>query len=297
MLLPRPMVGIEIAEEDLVAIDFHSHTHYSHDGWSLFTPERNRAWHEAGGFDVAYVTDHYTWRGFDESDRTNPARVGERTTMLIGAEIRIHRRPTNVLGDRERYQFALDADSMYMEPDSLRARYARDRRPPTLLYTMPGGLEWVVPFSEDEPSGVIAIELNDASPSGLEQVKRERAQILALADSANLAVIGAANLHGWGRTVASWSVMEIPGWQDMTPTQIGDVIEADLHGERRRAVTVVERRMPYHGGSSLRVVLTLPRIALEHFRMLGWWERVSWLLWIGVLAGARAVRARKDAPT
>jgi hypothetical protein len=159
---------------------------------------------------------------------------------------------------------------------------------------MPGGLEWVVPFTEDEPSGVVAIELNDASPRGLEQVKRERAQILALADSANLAVIGAANLHGWGRTVASWSVMEIPGWQEMTPEQIGEVIETDLHAKRRRAVTVVERRMPYHGGSSLGVVLTLPRIAVEHFRMLGAAERVAWLLWVGLLAGTGALRARRS---
>ena len=290
VLLPRPMVGIEIDDPDLVAIDFHSHTSYSHDGWSLFTPARNRAWHEAGGFDVAYVTDHYTWAGYDGSVEGNPERAGDGLTLLSGAEIRIHQRPTNILGHRDRYLFALDGDSVYMEPDSLHAAYARDRWPPTLLYTMPGGLEWVVPFSEEQPAGVIAIEINDGSPRGLEQVKRERAAILALADSANLAVIGAANLHGWGRTVASWSVMEIHGWQHMSPDRMGEAIEAKLHADRREAVTVVERRMPYHHGSSLGVVLTLPWIALEHFRMLGATERISWLLWLAVLATVRMIR-------
>lgn len=292
VLLPRPMVGIELHDPDRVSIDFHSHTHHSHDGWSLFTPSHNRAWHEAGGFHVAYVTDHYTWAGFDDSVASNPARVGERTTVLSGAEIRIHRRPTNALGDRSRYQFALDADTVYMEPDSLAAAYARGGRPATLLYTMPGGLEWVVPFSEEQPAGVIAIELNDGSPRGLEQVKRERARILALADAADLAVIGAANLHGWGRTVAAWSVMEIPGWQEMTPIGIGDAIEAKLHAERRSAVTVVERRMPYHQGVAAGVVLTLPWVALEHFRMLGTPERLSWLVWLAVLAAVGAARRR-----
>lgn len=293
MLVPRPMVGMRLTEVDLVSIDFHSHTNYSHDGWSLFPAPRNRAWHEGGGFDVAYVTDHYTWEGFDEARLDNPPRVGDRTTLLSGAEIRIHLRPTNILGDRDRYLFALDSARVYMSPDSIAAGFARGGRPPTLLYTMPGGLRFVISFDE-RPSGVVGIELNDGSPRGLEQVKAEREQILALADSLNLAVVGAANLHGWGRTVASWSVMELPGWQDLTPTQMGDVIEAELHERRRNAVTVVERRMPYHDGSWVKLVLTVPWLTWEHFRMLSWGERLSWLLWTAGFGVAAWVRRAED---
>lgn len=292
VLLPRPMTGIRLADEDRLAIDFHSHTRHSHDGWSLFTADRNRQWHEAGGFDVAYVTDHYTWAGFDVASLGNPGLVGERTTLLSGAEIRIHRRPTNILGDRHRYVAALDADSVYMSPDALGAAYREGGRPPTLLYTMPGGLQYVVPFTEELPSGMIGIELNDGSPRGLEQVRRERSDIIALADSMDLALLGGANLHGWGRTVASWSIMTIPGWQEMTPTEVGDAIEEVLHRDRRQAVQVLERRMPYHGGSPLLVVLTLPWLAIEHFRMLGPAERLSWLFWLGVAAAVVLVRGR-----
>jgi hypothetical protein len=288
LLVPRPMVGIELTDPELISVDFHSHTMYSHDGWGLFTARRNRAWHEGGGFDVGYVTDHYTWRGVDAAAVDNPERVGERTVLLSGAEIRIHRRPTNILGDRWRYLFALDSDSIYMEPDSLRARGDVDGKPPTLLYTMPGQLQYVVPFSDAERSGVIGIEINDGSPRGLEQVRRDRKEILALADSADLAVVAAANLHGWGRTVAAWSVMRIPGWQEMTPEEVGDAIEAELHAERRASVDVVERRMPYHGESGVLLALTLPRLAWEHFRMLSPGERLSWLLWLGLVGGLRA---------
>lgn len=294
MLLPRPMTGIELEGEDRLAIDFHSHTRHSHDGWDRFTSAANRAWHEAGGFDVAYVTDHYTWRGFDEADLDNPERVGERTALLSGAEIRIHRRPTNILGDRSRYLRALDADSVYMDPDSVADDYRRGGRPPTLLYTMPGGLQYVLPFSEAFPSGVIGIEINDGSPRGLEQVRAQRAEITALADSMDLALLGAANLHGWGRTVASWSVMTIPGWQAMTPEVVGDAIEELLHRERRDAVQVLERRMPYHGGSHLLLVLTVPWLTFEHFRMLSLGERLSWLVWIGVAAAATTLWRRRD---
>jgi hypothetical protein len=184
-----------------------------------------------------------------------------------------------------------------MEADSLAAAYARDGRPPTLLYTMPGPLRLVVPFTADQPAGVIGIELNDGSPRGLEQVKRERAEILALADSFDLAVIAAANLHGWGRTVAAWSFMEIPGWQSLSPEAMGDAIEAALHAERRESVTVVERRMPYHDGSRALIVATLPWLAWEHFRMLGVAERASWLVWllIWVVARERLGVARRGA--
>lgn len=295
MLLPRPMTGVEILDADLIAIDFHSHTEYSHDGWSLFTPQRNRAWHESGGFHVAYVTDHYTWRGFDEGAVDNPLRAGDRTVLLEGAEIRIYRRPTNILGSRDRYVFALDEDSVYMSPEAMAERYVpgHGERPPTLFYTMPGNLMRVVPFSEYVPSGMIGIEINDGSPRGLEQVKEERAEILALADSMNLALIGAANLHGWGRTVASWSLMRIPGWQELAPLEVGDRIEALLHGKRRDAVQVVERRIPYHGGSPVLVALTLPWVGIAHVRMMSVAERLSWVVWILVVG---QVLSRRRSP-
>jgi len=300
LLLARPMTGIELLGLDLVSIDFHSHTNYSHDGRGSFTAPRNRAWHERGGFNVAYVTDHYTWQGFDAAALDNPPRAGDRTVLLSGAEIRIHRRPTNILGDRDRYLFALDSARVYVAPDSLAARYARGGRRPTLLYTMPGALRFLVPFTEDTPSGVVGIELNDGSPRGLEQVKSERREIIALADSLDLALLGAANLHGWGRTVASWSVMSVPGWRDMSPARLGDAIEQELHESRRAAVRVVERRMPYHDGSSIKLAMTVPWLTWEHFRMLSWAERFFWLAWVAVFGSvslARDRRGRSAGPT
>jgi hypothetical protein len=290
VLLPRPMVGLSLDDPDRLSVDFHSHTRYSHDGWGLFTPLRNRAWHEAGGFDVAYVTDHYTWEGYDALAPLNPERAGDRLVMLSGAEIRIYRRPTNILGERERYDFALDSSGIYLDPDSIAAGFARSGRRPTLFYTMPGRLEFLVPYSDEVPSGMIGVELNDGSPRGLEQVNAERAQIIALADSVDLALLGAANLHGWGRTVASWSVLALPGWQDLTPGTLADEIERLLHERRREAVQVVERRMPYHGGAPLRLMLTAPHVGWAHLTMLSEAERLSWMLWIGLLVAFGRVR-------
>ncbi len=279
MVVPRPMTSVRLLDPNMVAVDFHSHTNHSHDGWSLFDSRRNRSWHRGGGFQAAYVTDHYTWRGYDEARADNPRFAGEGVILLEGVELRIHGRPTNALGARARYLVGLDEDSVYLSPDSLVSAAARRELAATLLYTMPGPLDRVVGYSTERPDGVIGIEVNDGSPRGLEQVRRQREEIVALADSLDLALIGAANLHGWGRTVASWSVLDIPGWEAMSEEQLGNRIEDRLHTDRREAVTVVERRMPHHGDSKTLFALTLPRVVLEHFMMLSWGERAAWLLW------------------
>ena len=234
-LLPRPMVGLALDGQSRLSVDFHSHTLHSHDGWAVFTAARNRAWHEGGGFDVGYVTDHYTWRGVDNAILNNPDRAGERTVLLSGAEMRMRRRHVNILGDRTRYAFALDSTWHHLDPDSLAARLARGGPPPTILYTIPGPLDELVPYTAEVPGGVIGVEINDGAPRGLEQAKEEKSRILALADEHDLAVVAGANLHGWGRTVTAWSVMEIPGWRSMVPDELGDAIEATLHrsGETR----------------------------------------------------------------
>ena len=294
-LIPRPMVAIRLASPDLVAVDFHSHTNHSHDGWSLFTAARNRAWHEAGGFHAAYVTDHYTWAGVDEALPANPVRAGDRTVLLSGMEVRLRDRHTNILGDRARYVFALDTTRHHLDPDSLAAALGRGAAPPTMLYTIPGPLDRIVPLRPGYPAGVIGVEISDGAPRGLEQVRSQRGEILALADAMDLAVVAGTNHHGWGRTAPAWSVMRLPGWRDMSPDEFGSAIEAALHRERRRAVTVVERAMRYHEGSAVQLAATLPVLLWSHFRTLSPWERVSWLAWVTVWAAVRASRNRRRA--
>ena len=295
VFLPRPMVAVRLDSPDLLAVDFHSHTNHSHDGWARFTAARNRAWHEGGGFDAAYVTDHYTWGGVDDAAPANPSRAGERTVLLSGMEVRLRNRHVNILGDRDRYVFALDSTWHHLDPDSIAAARERGGKPATMLYTIPGRLDRIVPLGSGSPAGVVGVELSDGAPRGLEQVRAERAEILAIADSMDLAVVAGANLHGWGRTVAAWSVMRVPGWREMSPDQLGRAIEAVLHRDRRRAVTVVERRMPYHDGSRAGMAATVPWLLWKHFRMLTVAERGSWIAWIVIVVMARKA-LRRPAP-
>lgn len=289
-LLPRPMTGLRVDDPRAVVVDFHSHTGVSHDGRGGFDAEKNRAWHAAAGFHAAYITDHYTWRGYDDGHTANPATAGSGVVLLEGAELRIHRRPVVALGRRGGYVPALDSDSVYLDPERLRSEASTGEVAPTLIYTMPGALRFVVPATAAEPTGVVAIEIHDASPRGLEQTRNEREQIVALADSFDLALVGVSNLHGWGRTATAWSLVRIDGWQGMDPARLSREIEATLHSLRREAVDVVERVVPHHDGSPVRIALTAPLVLMSHGRALSWGERTSWMIWLLALGGVLGLR-------
>lgn len=299
-LVPRPMVGLAVEDPDQVIVDFHSHTRWSHDAWSVFSAERNREWHRSAGFHAAFVTDHYTWQGVDEAAPENPLTAADGVLLLEGAEVRIRGRPTNALGYRAPYIGALDPDSVHLDEARVGGRTQREPWVPTLLFTMPGPLWRLVPFDAESRSGVVGIEIHDGSPRGLEQTRSERAEIVALADSLDLALVSASNLHGWGRTAGGWSLMELPGWRGNSSDELAQRITEALHAGRRESVRVVERSIEYHDGSSVRIALTVPLAFLTHARTLSWEERTSWLLWLLALALLLRVRrsgaARRERP-
>src|SRR6476619_682124 len=81
MIMPRPMAGLE-ATTDIIVVDFHAHTKFSHDGRPDWKPEDVRAWHRAAGFDVGYVTDHRTCEGARDAWANNPTVAGTGTVLL-----------------------------------------------------------------------------------------------------------------------------------------------------------------------------------------------------------------------
>ena len=82
---------------------------------------------EGGGFHAAYITDHYTGRGWTtRHPPTRPARAA--TVMLSGMEARLRDRHVNLLGDRDRYLFALDSTRHHSTRARSRPRGSGGRR-------------------------------------------------------------------------------------------------------------------------------------------------------------------------
>ena len=289
ILGPRPMAALAVEDPASIIVDFHSHTDHSHDGRDGFDAEDNRAWHAAAGFHAVYVSDHRTYQGFAEGADRNPERAGEGTVLLPALEIKYAGKYASALGAAWRYRHAMDGNDLIA--DSLYRVVAAGAPRPTLVLTIPGGLD-DIPAEDGRTIGYVAVEVNDASPRGLEQSRRDRATILALADSLDLALVASSNNHGFGRTAAAWTVLQLPGWRSMTPQRLSQAIEETLHTHRREASRVVERRIPYPGSSVPALAVTAPAITWQMFGGIGAAERVSWLLWAWGLALALAILRR-----
>ncbi len=272
----RPMAALRAYDADLMIVDFHSHSDASHDVRSDFDAQARRRWHEAAGFDLVYLTDHGTVEAATRATLGNPRRAGEGISLLPGREMRFRGQHVVVLGVED--PTALSTATPW----------------PTLIQTIPNDLSRVPMPAEDGTEGVHAIELVDADPRGLRQSADERATLLAIADSLDLALIAGSNHHGWGRAAAAWNLIRLPGWRERSPEAVGSGVEARLRNSPSQSVRVVER--PRLGGSLrarsvLHEAMTLPRLAWHILVHLTPPERASWLAWVGI-AGLLHVRFR-----
>lgn len=289
LLMLRPMANLRLSDPDLIAIDFHSHTSASHDGRPGFTPEANRDWHRAAGFDVAYVTDHHSFAGANSAARMNPRTAGEGTVLLPGLEYR----------DGDEHLLALGLDPRTTDPQrrEWHPLFAGNsdpaaNAPALLILSLPGDIERIPADEEDGVARLAAIEISDGSPRGIEQAGSDKDRVATTAKRLGISVVAGSDNHGWGRAAIGWSVMRIPRWRSMTPLQLDAAIRSTLIAHHGDAVTVVSRRLPF-ARSPLAIAMTGPELAWEIARDIGWYERIAWGLWIWTGWGLILVAERR----
>ena len=293
-LVPRPMAAIQMHDPNDVVIDFHSHTNASWDANKWFTPERNRAWHAAAGFDVAYISDHKSLVGANAGATGNPPIAGDGTVLLPALEARDQYEHIVAFGIDSTFKF--DPKGNWHDPvrdSSLRITATE----PLLILTIPGNISKIPDNEKHGYARLYAVELSDAAPKGVGTIQRERAQIIRFADTLNLAVVAGSDNHGWGSTAAGWSVMQIPEWRGMTPPQLDSAIQRGIRIERRHAVRVYERHSPDAGSSATVTVLTVPLVIWRMMVDLDWPDRISWVGWIVLIASIATIprsRAARD---
>lgn len=297
-LLPRPMASLALSDDTVLAIDMHSHTKYSHDGRLGWSEDDVREWHHDAGYDAAYITDHATFDGAERGIASNPRLAGEGTLILQGLEAFYKGEHVNVLGAGRRYKGLTTPDLKTVDEQSLALASILQATSPVLVETIPGKLDRV-PAASDSAPGVRAIEIVDGSPRGLTQVRRDRARIVHIADSLNLALVAGSDNHGWGRTAPGWTLLRIPGWRGMTTDSLSARIEEILRLGRRDATRVVERRVA-SGEDAISLVFAAPVVTVGMFTMLSPDERIAWIVWTWIVVIAirawRFSRARRAAP-
>lgn len=289
LVAPRPMASLSLADPDLIAVDFHSHTSASHDGRPGFDSERNREWHRSGGFDVAYVTDHRTFDGALAGEKNNPPTAGQGTVLLPGVELHdIGEHPILIGVDPRRMKIT--------SPDWQRAAVDADGGPvpPILILTMPGNFRQL---PSDELTGAVriaAVEGADGSPRGMTQAANETARIAALAARLRLALVSGSDNHGWGRTAPAWSVLRIPGWRAMNPKSLDIAIRRTVISRAPGSANVFARRTLGPSSGRVETAVAGLGVGLMVLRTMDFRDRISWIGWSWAIALWSLVRARQN---
>jgi len=265
-ILKRPMAQLIITRTDVIAVDFHAHTKYSHDGRFDWTALDVRDWHEAAGFNAAYITDHATLEGAAEGARLDSTVAGQGTILLPGIEAFYLGEHINLLNAGIRYRGLTTADLKDIDTSALRLPSLIPELEPVLVQTIPGNLAQIHAAKGPTTTGVRAIEIVDGSPRGMSQTRRDHARILHLADSLDLALVAGSDNHGWGRTAPGWTLVRLPDWRGFRPSILADMIERVLRDARRNGTFVVERTTA--NASPLGVALAFPVVAVTVARTL-----------------------------
>jgi hypothetical protein len=287
ILLPRPMASLKVTDPNVVRIDFHSHTNASRDANKRFTPDDNRAWHTDGGFDVAYISDHVTFNGAAAAMRKNPVVAGNGLTVLSAVEGRYHRILSTVMLGLTAADSALLDGKGHLLPGTP----ASGNAPISIVAIPNGNIDSVTAESLDSLPHFAAMELVDAAPRGFGQLDREETKIRRIANDRHLVLVASSNNHGWGRTVAAWNLMTIPGWRTLAPDSLEREIELPFRNRLVSAVTIVKRLRPRTHGISL--PLTLPVAAYQTVSSLSIAERGVWLIWLWAAVTIAGLASRK----
>lgn len=291
-VMPRPMARLD-ASNDVLTLDFHSHTRYSHDGRPDWTPEAVRQWHHDAGFDVAFITDHRTFEGARDAWANNPAAAGLGTVLLPAIEVVWKGEHVNVLDADRMYRGILNATLRDIDDQALTMVSVVPGAEPVLIETLPGDLSKVQAAKGKGTAGVRAIEIVDGAPRGLGQTRAERERIIHLADSTNIALVAGSDNHGWGHTAAGWTLMFIPNWRSASSDVLTKAIANVLREGGRGSTRVVERYMA-NTETGIALPFSAPLVGWGMLRALSTDERVVWLAWCLVAyLGWRVLIARR----
>ncbi len=299
LLLPRPMAYLSSLDPDVVRVDFHSHTGSSHDARHGFTVEESREWHRAGGYDVAYVTDHGTFTGA-ERGLAGDARDGSSGTILLsGIEANWNGEHVGLLGSERSCRAVLSNDLHDLDARGLALNTAADDREPILVWNHPRDpLLERLPFrSRRALTGIRAVEISNGAPYSVDLLRPKRERLVQLARRHDLAMLSGTDNHGWGRTAPNWTLLNLKGWRRLDRRDLARGIERTLRDEGSRATRVIERTRAEPGTSRLALSVSVLTVPWRVLTTLSPGERLAWLAWLWIVPVARSRgRALRLAP-
>jgi hypothetical protein len=291
--LPRPMARLEVNNASVLRVDFHSHTSASHDGRAGFTPERNRAWHRAAGFDVAFIADHASVGGAERAMAVNPAPGSDDVVLLQSMEVTWNGEHIGILGAQRAYRGITTPNLRDVDERALALASLLGGREPVLIWHHPRRLERIPPASGTGTAGVRALELVNGSPNGMDDTRSKRGEIVQLAERSNLTLVSGTDNHGWGRAAPAWTLMILPSWRAWDAERLQREIETTIRAGGARATRVVERRVADPGASTVMAAMSVVTVPARMLTTLSSDERIAWLVWTWLIWAALVWNRRR----
>jgi hypothetical protein len=275
--LPRPMAHLASLDPDVLRIDFHSHSQSSKDARRSYSIESNRAWHHAGGYDVAYVTDHDTFAGAEQA-LANDRRNGNHGTILLsGIEVSWNGEHVGLLGDEQTSRCVLTANLHDLDLRNPVPASCRRGRAPIVVWNHPRD-----PRLEKLPlagGSVQAIEIANGALHSMDLVRSKRDQIVALAREHDLALLSGTDSHGWGYAAPNWTLLRLNGWRLLERDSLAAQIEQALRHDGFGATRVIERATADPAASSTALAFSVFVVPWRMLTALSLSERRMWLVW------------------
>jgi len=294
ILVPRPMARLMSDDPDILLIDFHSHTSFSHDGRPRFTPEANMRWHERQGFGAAFITDHNVSRGAERGKILSQTLWPHPPySSLQGEEISLFNTHLGVLGNT----FPVNRDPYDSDAAKIPAFIALMHQS---SYTVVAHLpeywreHWKAGNTDFLSWEVDGFEIVNSVPYCLDFPLSLRRQIIEHCRRKNLFVTGVSDNHGWGSATAAWSAMRISGWRSLPPDALEKAVLAAVARDKFQAVRVLER-FKYFPENGWQLAWS-PVVNLWIFsRTLGLRRALSCLIWIWAIYGGSFFWGRRPA--
>ncbi len=271
IFIPQPNDKIENTNENLVLVNTHSHTEFSHDG--LMSQEGLLKWHQRNGFDAFFITDHNNHQQTLEfvNARKDKNLSGE-PVVFCGEEFS---------GSNHLSLLGLKSDFKTKGlPDSVVVTKARSEEAAIIANHWFDGERKSLEYYRD--LGVDGFEIENTATD--KRYKREvYKRINSFCEKNGVIMNGGLDFHGYGSACTLWNAFEIPGWKMMDyqakEEAILNIIKT-RDQSKLKVLLLIDR--PYYEKKNLffRPIITI----FYYFRTLNFFQVLSWILWIFVLA-------------
>ncbi len=264
---PLPSNTIRNHNPDVVLVNVHSHSHFSHDG--LISPTAQMRWHKRNGFDAFFLTEHNNHgKTLEMVKAQKEGNVPPSPLVLCGREFSGSNHIL-LLGLTRNFSTKDVADSTAI--DSAHAQ---------------NGVAIVAHWFSDMKHPMH--QYIQAGADGFEIVNQgegrhyDRSVFQAITETCKahgLTMVGACDYHGYGSACLTWNALNIPHWRQMSYEQKYQSI-LNVFRQRDRSkiqVLVYEDRPPVDS----RWVFFSPIYTLvNYFRGLNGWQISVWIVWI-----------------